>query len=44
MTLSRTPCAIETPPPERGEHTDEVLGEFGYSGDEIAELRRCNVI
>ena len=44
VTLSRTPSTIETPPPERGEHTDEVLGEFGYSGDEIAELRRCNVI
>ena len=44
MMLSRTPSALTTPPPERGEHTDEVLGEFGYSGDEIAELRRSNVI
>ncbi|GIS91199.1 MAG: hypothetical protein CM1200mP20_12400 [Pseudomonadota bacterium] len=27
------------PTPERGEHTDTVLSEFGYSEQEIAELR-----
>lgn len=27
------------PPPALGEHTDRVLGEFGFSGKEIAELR-----
>lgn len=27
-----------------GEHTDEVLGEFGLSGDEIAALRAAEVI
>jgi formyl-CoA transferase len=44
MTLSRTPSALETPPPERGEHTDEVLGEFGYTAEEITDLRRSNVL
>ncbi len=44
MTLSRTPSALETPPPERGEHSDEVLGEFGYTAEEITDLRRRNVI
>ncbi len=44
MTLSRTPSALETPPPERGEHSDEVLGEFGYTAEEITDLRRSNVI
>ena len=44
MTLSRTPSALETPPPERGEHCDEVLGEFGYTAEEITDLRRRNVI
>ncbi len=44
LTLTRTPSAIETPAPERGEHADEVLSEFGYTAEEIAELRRRNVI
>ena len=30
--------------PALGEHTDEVLGEHGYSRDEIAELRRRSVV
>ncbi|WP_268957144.1 CoA transferase [Sabulicella rubraurantiaca] len=28
------------PTPERGEHTDEVLVEFGFSPGEIADLRQ----
>ena len=28
---------------ERGEHTDEILGEFGFSADEISDLRSGNV-
>jgi crotonobetainyl-CoA:carnitine CoA-transferase CaiB-like acyl-CoA transferase len=31
-------------PPLLGEHTDEILGEFGYSGAEIAALREQSVI
>ena len=27
------------PTPERGEHTDAVLAEFGFSPDEVAALR-----
>jgi formyl-CoA transferase len=42
--LSRTPSKIVSPTPELGEHTDEVLGEFGFSTDEIAALRRAQVI
>ena len=30
--------------PLLGEHTDEVLGELGYSGDFIAKLRADRVI
>ncbi len=33
-----------TPPPGLGQHTDEVLGEFGYSRAEIDALRRDGVI
>jgi len=44
VSLSRTPSRMAAPPPERGEHTDEVLQEFGFKPDEIAALRRANVV
>jgi formyl-CoA transferase len=44
VALSRTPSALVAPPPERGEHTDEVLREFGFSPAEIAGLREAKVI
>ena len=44
MTLSRTPSAVETSPPNRGEHTDEVLRELGYAAAEIEKLRRDAII
>ena len=44
MTLSRTPSRASRPPPEQGEHTDEVLAEFGYSAGEIEALRRANAV
>jgi len=31
-------------PPEFGEQTEEVLAEFGFSADEIAELRKRKVV
>jgi crotonobetainyl-CoA:carnitine CoA-transferase CaiB-like acyl-CoA transferase len=37
--FERTPSAIGRPAPLLGEHTDEVLGECGYSPAEIAALR-----
>jgi crotonobetainyl-CoA:carnitine CoA-transferase CaiB-like acyl-CoA transferase len=44
VSLSRTPSRIAAPPPERGEHSDELLQEFGFSLAEIAELRRSQAI
>ena len=44
IKLSRTPSKIAAPPPEFGQHTDEVLKEFGFSAKEIDALRRKNVI
>jgi crotonobetainyl-CoA:carnitine CoA-transferase CaiB-like acyl-CoA transferase len=35
---------IDRPPPTLGEHTDEILGEAGYTPAEIAALRRDAVV
>jgi alpha-methylacyl-CoA racemase len=37
--FSRTPGAISRPPSHPGQHTDEVLAEWGFARDEIAKLR-----
>jgi crotonobetainyl-CoA:carnitine CoA-transferase CaiB-like acyl-CoA transferase len=44
VTLGRTPSHLDTAPPECGQHTDEVLHEFGFSEAEIAELSETKVI
>jgi crotonobetainyl-CoA:carnitine CoA-transferase CaiB-like acyl-CoA transferase len=44
MTLSRTPSALHTRPPELGEHTDDILAEFGYGVEEIAGFRARRTI
>jgi glutaryl-CoA transferase len=44
VRMSATPTAHERVAPMLGEHTDEVLREFGLSDGEIAELRSGNVI
>lgn len=42
--LSRTPSRIVTTPPELGQHTDEVLKEFGFADGEIAELHEVKAV
>jgi len=44
VSLSRTPWEMRLPTPERGEHTDEVLRELGYQGQDISRLRNEGVI
>lgn len=44
ISLSRTPSRLAAPPPLIGEHTDEVLAEFGFTTEEIAALRRAKVV
>jgi alpha-methylacyl-CoA racemase len=42
--FSRTPGTIERPPPHPGQHTDEVLGDWGFGPSEIDELRAAGAI
>jgi alpha-methylacyl-CoA racemase len=38
IKLSRTPASIERPAPALGEHTADVLGDAGYSAEEIQAM------
>ena len=44
FTLSRTPSKIAATPPELGQHTDEVLKEFGFADNEIAALHEAKAV
>jgi crotonobetainyl-CoA:carnitine CoA-transferase CaiB-like acyl-CoA transferase len=44
VTLSRTPSSLAQRPPERGEHTSEVLLDLGYNEKEISNLINQNII
>ena len=41
IKMSATPLNPRRRGPMLGEHTDDVLAEAGYSGDEIEQLRYC---
>ena len=42
--FSRTPGQIQGPPPQPGEHTKEVLADWGFSSEAIAALECAGVI
>ncbi len=44
IRLSDTPLATTTPPPELGQHSEEILLREGFSWEEIAELRAKEAI
>ncbi len=44
VSLSRTPSKIVATPPDQGQHTDEVLKEFGFADGEIAELHKAKAV
>jgi crotonobetainyl-CoA:carnitine CoA-transferase CaiB-like acyl-CoA transferase len=44
FTLSRTPSKIAARPPDLGEHTDEILQEFGFSAAEVKALHDAKAV
>jgi crotonobetainyl-CoA:carnitine CoA-transferase CaiB-like acyl-CoA transferase len=44
MKFSDTPCTVRRPAPGLGEHSDEVLGELGFSADQRRAFRDMGVI
>ena len=44
VKFSETPGTVRRPPPRLGEHTHEVLVEFGYTADEIAALEHRGIV
>jgi alpha-methylacyl-CoA racemase len=42
--FSATPASVARPPAHAGQHTDEVLAEWGLDADRIAKLRDANAI
>jgi len=44
VELNETPGEIRRLPPELGEHTNEILLEFGYSWEEIAQLSSEQIV
>jgi crotonobetainyl-CoA:carnitine CoA-transferase CaiB-like acyl-CoA transferase len=44
IKLSATPGGVTRAAPLLGQHTDEILTELGYTGDEIAALRGAKAI
>jgi len=44
IVMSRTPASVVSGGPEQGEHTQDILKEFGYSDSEISQLRDKNIV
>jgi alpha-methylacyl-CoA racemase len=42
--FSATPAALRLPPPQPGQHTDEVLAELGRSREDVLRLRRSGAV
>jgi formyl-CoA transferase/CoA:oxalate CoA-transferase len=44
IKLTRHTTTVRRPPPRLGEHTDEVLGELGYTTADIVSLHAAGVV
>ncbi len=42
--FSRTPSAVQGPPAHAGQHTDDVLADWGFAADEITKLRETGAV
>jgi CoA:oxalate CoA-transferase len=42
--FEKTPGGINAPPPRLSAHTNEILGQLGYSADDIKRLKEAKVI
>ena len=42
--LSKSPARLHSPPPQLGQHSDEILGGLGYSDADIRALRDAGAI
>lgn len=44
VALLGTPATLRAPPPRLGEHTEEILGELGFSSERLAILRASGAV
>ena len=44
VVLTGTPSKIVRHPPEKGENTEEILGDLGYDAETIAQLRERQIV
>lgn len=44
FVLSRTNSSIASPPPTRGQHTEQILEQLGFSQDDIQQFRKKEII
>jgi alpha-methylacyl-CoA racemase len=42
--FSRTPPAVQGPPPKTGEHNETALADWGFSQDDIKKLQTAGAI
>tara|TARA_R110000787_G_scaffold19496_3_gene58399 strand:+ start:423 stop:1583 length:1161 start_codon:yes stop_codon:yes gene_type:complete len=42
--FSATPCAVSRAPAQRGEHTDEILAEWGFSSTQITDYHAQGIV
>ena len=44
FNLSRSSSSMKRRPPDKGEHNDDVLGDLGFSAEELDALKEKNII